>query len=30
MNKKCIGCGSKLQIDDDTKEGYIKPINKDI
>lgn len=29
MNKKCIGCGLKLQVEDETKEGYIKPINKD-
>lgn len=29
MNKKCIGCGLKLQTEDETKEGYIKPINKD-
>lgn len=28
MNKKCIGCGLKLQSEDEKKEGYIKPTNK--
>ncbi len=27
MNKKCVGCGLKLQKEDDKKEGYIKPEN---
>ena len=27
MNKKCLGCGTKLQIEDSSKEGYIKEEN---
>ena len=29
MNKKCVGCGLKLQSIDNLKEGYIKPGNKE-
>lgn len=27
MNKKCVGCGLKLQSNDEQKEGYIRPQN---
>lgn len=30
MNKKCIGCGATLQIDDIDKDGYVKPQNYDV
>lgn len=29
MNKKCVGCGLKLQSIDNLEEGYIKPGNKE-
>jgi ribosome biogenesis GTPase A len=29
MNKKCVGCGLKLQTEDEKKEGYIKPQNRE-
>lgn len=30
MIKKCLGCGSVLQSNDTTKEGYIADLNKDL
>ena len=30
MNKKCIGCGSILQTQDATKDGYVIDLNKDL
>lgn len=30
MTKKCIGCGSILQVDDVSKEGYVRKENYDI